>query len=401
MADLFTPLMLGGVTCPNRIQVSPMCQYSAVDGIAQDWHLIHLGGLMMSGAGLVVAEATGVEAAGRISHGCLVLETDEQEQALADLVARLRPLSDASIGIQLGHAGRRASARSIRDRGKGESLPPEEGAWQTYAPSALPYNDQWATPAEMTEDDIIRITRAFAQATRRAVRAGFDLVECHAAHGYLLHQFLSPRTNRRTDAWGGTLENRMRFPLAVVQAMRDALPADRALGVRVNSTDWHPQGATLDDSIPFVRALKDMGVDYVTLSAGNLVPDAVIPKATPGHQVGFAERIRQETGMTVVAVGMISDPVQADAVVREGRADMVAIGRAMLDNPRWGWHAAARLGRDVPYPPQYLRARPNNWTDFQRIHPGAQPIVSTQQADRPSGSTWDRPEADKLAAQPS
>ncbi|HBZ43550.1 MAG TPA: oxidoreductase [Maritimibacter sp.] len=392
MAVLFDPLTIGGVTLPNRIQVSPMCQYSAVDGVVQDWHLIHLGGLMLSGAGLVFAEATAVEARGRITHGCLGLENDVQERAFTDLVARLRPLSEARIGVQLSHAGRRGSARSIADRSKGESLPPEEGAWPTRGPSALPYNETWVTPEEMTQDDIDTVIAAFADATARAVRAGVDVVECHAAHGYLLHQFLSPRTNLRRDAYGGSLQNRMRFPLAVIGAMRDTIPSDRALGVRVNSTDWHPEGATLEDAVVFARELEALGVDYVTMSAGNLVPDAVIPKATPGHQVGFSERVKAETGLATAAVGLITDPHQAEDIVSEGRADMVAIARGFLDNPRWGLHAAAALGVDVPYAPQYIRARPNNWTAFKRVHPEARDVVSTHQADRPSGSTWDRPD---------
>ena len=392
MPQLFDPLALGGVRTPNRIQVSPMCQYSAREGLVQDWHLVHLGGLMLSGAGLVMAEATAVEPAGRISHGCLVLDTDAQEAAMTRLVHQLRPLSDAKLGLQLSHAGRRGSARSIMERGRGESLPPDEGAWPTRGPSAIPYNDSWATPVAMTEADIDTVVTAFAQATRRAVRAGFDVIECHAAHGYLLHQFLSPRTNHRTDAFGGSLENRMLFPLQVVAAMRAEVPRDRALGVRVNSTDWHPEGATLDDALAFAKALESLGVDYVTMSAGNLVPDAVIPKATPGHQVAFCERIKAETGLTAVAVGMILEAEQAAAILREGRADMVALARGFLDNPRWALHAAAKLGVDVPYAPQYLRARPNNWTGFARVHEGAQPITSSLQTDRPSASGWDRPE---------
>lgn len=391
MSLLFTSLTLGGLTLPNRLQVSPMCQYSAVEGLAQDWHLVHLGGLMLSGAGLVMLEATAVEAAGRITHGCLALETDAQEAALAGLVTRLRALSPAGIGIQLGHAGRRGSARSIWDRGRGESLPADEGAWPTKGPSALAYNDSWATPGELTEAGIEALVAAFAASAIRAVRAGFGVIELHAAHGYLLHQFLSPRTNLRTDAWGGSAGNRMRFPLAVAAAMRAAIPGGCAFGVRVSSTDWHPEGLTLEDAVDFSRALKALGVDYVTMSAGNLVPDAQIPKATPGHQVGFAERVKRETGLATCAVGMILDAAQAEAILTEGQADMVALARGFLDDPRWGWHAAAALGVDLAYPPQYVRARPNNWTGFARVHPGAAAPDSSQQADRPSGSAWDRP----------
>ena len=395
MPHLFDPLQIGGLTLSNRIQVSPMCQYSAVDGIAQDWHLVHLGGLMLSGAGLVIAEAMAVEAPGRITHGCLGLYTDAQEVALHDLISRLRGMSPAKIGVQLSHAGRRGSARSIADRGKGESLPPEEGAWPTRGPSAVPYNQTWATPVEMTQADIAAVTQAFADAARRAVRAGFDLIEIHAAHGYLLHQFLSPRTNHRTDAYGGSMQARMRFPLAVIRAVRAEIPASHALGVRVNSTDWHPEGLTPEDAILFARELEQCGVEYVTMSAGNLVPDAKIPPAQPGHQVGFATRIKQETGLVASAVGMITDPHQAQDIIASGRADMVAIGRGMLDNPRWGLHAAAALGVDVEYPPQYIRARPNNWMGYYRVHPDAQQLQSTHQADRPSNSGWDRPDLNK------
>ncbi|MCA2012565.1 NADH:flavin oxidoreductase/NADH oxidase [Cereibacter sphaeroides] len=391
MAKLFEPLTIGGVTLPNRIQVSPMCQYSAVEGVAQDWHLIHLGGLMMSGAGLLIAEATAVEPAGRITHGCLGLWNDAQEAALTDLVARIRPLSSARLGIQLSHAGRRGSARSIADRGRGESLPPEEGAWTTKGPSALAYNDQWAVPAAMSVEAIAQLTRAFAESAARAVRAGFEVIEIHGAHGYLLHQFLSPRTNQRTDAYGGLPEGRMRFPLEVVEAVHAVLPAHCALGFRVNSTDWHPEGLKLDDAMVLAEALKARGVDYVTMSAGNLVPDAQIPPASPGHQVPFAARVKAETGLTAAAVGMITDPLQAEAILTEGRADMIALARGFLDDPRWGWHAAAMLGVDADYPPQYLRARPNNWRGYHRVHPEAKRVDSAKQADRPNNSGWDRP----------
>lgn len=395
MAHLFQPLDIGGVTLPNRIQISPMCQYSAVEGVAQDWHLIHLGGLMLSGAGLLVAEATAVEAAGRITHGCLGLWNDTQEAALADLVARIRPLSGTRLGIQLSHAGRRASARSIAQRGRGESLPPEEGAWTTRGPSALPYNEHWATPVEMSLADIAEVTQAFALATRRAVRAGFEVIEIHGAHGYLLHQFLSPRTNRRTDAYGGTPEGRMRFPLEVVEACRAELPAGCALGFRVNSTDWHPEGLGLDDAVVLAKALESRGVDYVTMSAGNLVPDAVIPPAKPGHQVPFAARIKAETGLTVAAVGLITGAEQAEEILSSGAADMVALARGFLDDPRWGLHAAAALGVDAEYAPQYLRARPNNWIGYRLAHPETPEIETSRQADRPSNSGWDRPVAAK------
>lgn len=392
MSALFSTFRLGRLDLENRIVVSPMCQYSAVNGCAQNWHLIHVGNLMMSGADLVIMEATAVEARGRITHGCLGLYTDEQEVTLAGIVREARNFSQAKIGIQLGHAGRRGSARSIRDRWKGESLPPEEGAWKTCSPSAIAYNDQWAVPEELTPAGIANLVEAFADAARRAVRAGFDLVEVHAAHGYLLHCFLSPLTNHRTDAYGGSLENRMRFPLEVVRAVRGAVDRQVAFGVRVNSTDWHPDGATLDDALLFARALEAEGVDYAVMSAGNLVPDATIPPASPGHQVDFATRIRRETGLAAMAVGFIVDAEQAESIVTDGDADLVAIARAMIDDPRWGWHAAATLGADIDYPPQYMRARPNNWTGYRFVHPDSRPVASNVQADRPSASGWDRPD---------
>ena len=287
MSALFSPLQLGPLELENRIVVSPMCQYSAVDGMAQPWHLIHIGNLMMSGAGLVILEATAVEARGRITHGCLGLYSDEQEAALTAIVREVRNLSRARIGIQLGHAGRRGSARSIRDRWKGESLPPEEGAWQTCSPSALAYNENWAVPAELTVDGIAAIVDAFADAARRAVRAGFDLIEVHAAHGYLLHCFLSPLTNRRTDAYGGSLANRMRFPLEVVRAVRDAADGKVALGVRVNSTDWHPDGATPDDDFQFNIPVNTPGGELTGFEFSWQQPFTFLPEPFDGFGTIF------------------------------------------------------------------------------------------------------------------
>lgn len=392
MSALFQPMVLGGLHLDNRIVVSPMCQYSAVDGTAQPWHLIHVGGLMLSGAGLVIMEATATEAAGRITHGCLGIYSDQHEAALTSLLAQAKSVSGAALGIQLGHAGRRASCRSVKDRNKGESLPPEEGAWQTFGPSALGYDETWHVPREMDADDLARVRQSFVDAAERAGRAGFDLVEIHAAHGYLLHQFLSPVTNHRTDAYGGSTGNRMRFPLEVVRAVRAVWPKHKALGVRVNSTDWHPEGQSIADAVAFAQELEAAGVDYVVMSAGNLAPGSKIPPATPGHQVDFATLVKKHTGLVAMAVGLIATPELAEEIVSRDQADLVAIGRAMLDNPRWGLHAAASLGVDVDYAPQYLRARPNNWLGFNLVHPDTQPIEATRQIDRPaSGAGWDRP----------
>jgi len=392
MSALFQPTELGGLQLDNRIVVSPMCQYSAVDGTAQPWHLIHVGGLMLSGAGLVIMEASATEAAGRITHGCLGIYSDQHEAALTRLVSQAKAVSGAALGIQLGHAGRRASCRSVKDRNKGESLPPEEGAWQTFGPSALGYDETWHVPREMDADDLARVRQSFVDAAERADRAGFDLVEIHAAHGYLLHQFLSPVTNHRTDDYGGSTENRTRFPLEVVRAVRAVWPKHKALGVRVNSTDWHPEGQSIADAVAFAQELEAAGVDYVVMSAGNLAPGSKIPAATPGHQVDFATLVKKHTGLVSMAVGLIATPDLAEHIVSRDQADLVAIGRAMLDNPRWGLHAAASLGVDVDYAPQYLRARPNNWLGFNLAHPDAQPIEATRQMDRPaSGAGWDRP----------
>lgn len=368
-----------------------MCQYSACNGVPQLWHLIHIGSLMLSGAGLVIMEATGVEPDGRGTHGCLGLYTDEQEQALAGLVSATKRYSAAALGIQLQHAGRKASTRSIAERWKGEPLPATEGAWTPWGPSSLAFDDGWQTPVEMGEADMQRVQNAFASAAARADRAGIDLIEIHGAHGYLLHNFLSPLSNRRSDQWGGSLENRARFPLDVVRAVRKAWPAGKPLGFRMNSTDWHPDGLNLDDAVAFGHMLRSAGIDYVVMSAGNIAPGIKIPPATPGHQVEFATAIKEKTGLTAMAVGMILHPRQAESIIADGRADLVAIGRAFLDNPRWGIHAAAELGVDLTYADQYIRARPNNWTGFRQVHPEATVRLDEHQLDRPPASSWDRP----------
>lgn len=391
MSVLFQPIRMGGLELANRIVVSPMCQYSAIEGVVQPWHMVHIGGLMLSGAGLVIMEATGVEADGRGTHGCLGLYTDEQEQALARLVSETRKFSPAAIGIQLQHAGRKASTRSIAERWRGEPLPAEDGAWKPWGPSALAFDADWQTPIEMDEAALQRVQASFVQAAKRADRAGFDLVEIHGAHGYLLHSFLSPLSNQRTDQWGGSFENRARFPVQIARAVRDVWPKGKPLGFRVNSTDWHPDGLSLDDAVALGRMLKEAGVDYAVMSAGNIAPGIQIPSASPGHQVEFATAIKEKTGLIAMAVGMILHPQQAERIVADGRADLVAIGRAFLDNPRWAVHAAAELGVDLNYADQYIRARPNNWTGFKQVHPEATVELAGRQLDRPTASSWDRP----------
>lgn len=393
MSRLFEEARIGGLTVANRLVVSPMCQYSAVDGIVQAWHLVHLGAMMTSGAGLVIMEATSVTETGRATHGCTGLYTDAQETALARMVAQLRECSPAALGIQLTHTGRKAATRTIAERWRGEVLSPEEGAWQPVAPSAIPYNEGWQTPEALDEAGILEIIAAFADSAQRAERAGFDLVEIHGAHGYLVHSFLSPITNKRTDNWGGSTENRNRFAIEIARAVRAVWPTEKALGFRLNSTDWVDGGSTLDDAAELARILESEGVDYVVMSSGNTAPGIKIPTATPGHQVPFTEAVKAVSGITTMAVGMILHPQQAEEILDSGKADFVAIARAVLDNRNWGLHAAAALGADVPYPPQYLRARPNNWLGFAHVHPEISVPQTTSQLDRPQGlSAWDRPQ---------
>lgn len=395
MSALFSRGRIGGLELENRIVVSPMCQYSAVDGVAQAWHLVHVGNLMLSGAGLVIMEATAVEAIGRGTHGCLGLYTDDQETALASLIREARKLSTTKLGLQLTHAGRKASTRTIPERWRGEPLPADEGAWTPVGPSALPFDAAWGMPHELDDAEILAIIDRFAASAERAHRAGFDLIEIHGAHGYLIHNFLSPISNQRGDRWGGSLENRMRFAVMIARAVRSAWPADKPLGFRLNSTDWHPDGGTLDEAVILAKALETAGVDYVVMSSGNIAPGISIPPASPGHQVPFATEIKQHTGLTAMAVGMITAADQAEAIIAGQRADFVAIARPILDNPRWGLHAAAALGVDIDYAPQYIRVRPNNWLGFKHVHPDARPPDTTRQLDRPRSASWDRPQSSK------
>jgi len=374
-SQLFTPFALRNLNLPNRIVISPMCQYSADDGSATDWHMQHLGSLAISGAGLLMIEATAVERPGRISHGCLGLYSDNNELALAHVIASCRRWGSAPLGIQLAHAGRKASTQ--RPWEGGGSLKPHQDPWPTVAPSALPLDDGWQAPNEATASDLARIRDAFVEATRRSLRLGLDLVEAHCAHGYLLHEFLSPISNRRTDAFGGSLENRMRFPLEVVEAMRAAWPAEKPLGARISATDWIDGGFTIEDAVVLARALKARGVDYICASSGGASLKASIPLG-PGYQVPLAQRIRRDAGIATRAVGLIADPHQAERIVASGDADMVAMARAFLDNPRWVWHAAEALGATAPYPVQYARTRADLWpgAKIARPRPPATGIVA-------------------------
>ena len=326
--SLFELLSLGGITLANRIAVSPMCQYSAENGAANDWHLQHLGSLSVSGAGLVIVEQMAVEPAGRISHGCLGLYSDSNEAALARVVGFCRRTRAAALGIQLAHSGRKGSAKLPWEGGG--PLPPEAGAWTTAAPSAIPFDNRWPPPQALDEAGLARIRDAHAAAARRAERLGFDLVELLAAHGFLLHSFLSPITNRRTDSYGGSLANRMRYPLEVAAAIREVWPRRKALGMRITGTDWIDGGIKPDEAGIFAGKLSDIGFDYVCVSSGGISP-AARPAIAPGYQVPLAATVKKASGIAVQAVGMIVDPHHAEAVVADGHADCVALARGFLE----------------------------------------------------------------------
>lgn len=368
MSLLFSPFQLGGLELANRLVVSPMCQYTAVDGVAQPWHLVHLGTLGTSGAGLVIVEATAVEAIGRITPGCLGLYTDEQERVLADILRKLRDVAPATFGIQLGHAGRKASCPLAWE--PQVQMPASAGGWEIVGPSARAFGPGWQVPEELDQAGLARVRDAFMQAATRADRAGFDLIEIHAAHGYLLSAFLSPIANHRADRYGGALEGRMAYPLEVMRAVRAAWPTHKALGIRINATELDERGFNLDEAVIFVRELRKIGIDYVTMSAGNAVPDRTYPPLVPGYQVGFSERVRRETGAATMAVGMILSAQQAEDILVAGRADLIAVGRGFLDNPRWGWHAANALNAGNVYPSQHLRVRPDRWPGYALVHAG-------------------------------
>ena len=358
---LFRPFELRGLRLANRIVVSPMCQYSAVDGRATAWHLVHLGQLALSGAGLVLLEATAVEARGRITPGCLGLYDDACEAALGRTLEAVRAAAGpVPLGIQLGHAGRKGSSAPPWDGG--QLIPRAAGGWTPVGPSALAHRDGEPAPDALDAAGLAAIRDAFADAARRAARLGLDAVELHAAHGYLLHQFLSPIANRRTDAWGGDLDARMRFPLEVFDAVRDRWPHDRPLGVRVSATDWVDGGWNLEQAVVFARALAARGCDWIDVSSGGVSPAQRVAPG-PGYQVPFARRIREAAGVPVIAVGMITEPRQAEAIVAGGDADLVALARGILWNPRWPWHAAAELGATVAAPRQYWRAPPRGAAD--------------------------------------
>ncbi len=354
MSHLFSPLALRGMTLSNRVVISPMCQYSAENGEATDWHLMHLGKFAISGAAMVIVEATGVTMEGRITPHCLALTNDAQEAALARVLQFCRRHGQARMAIQLAHAGRKGSSR--RPWEPGPALTPANGGWVPEAPSAIAYSDQGPAPRAMTLADLERVKAAFVASTRRALRLGFDAIEVHGAHGYLLHEFLSPLTNVRDDEYGGSRENRLRYPMEVFRAMRAVWPDDRPLGVRLSAVDWAEGGITLDDTVYYAAELRKAGADWIDVSSGGLVAHQKITVG-PGYQVPFSERVRRETGATTMAVGLITEAAQAEQILARGQADLIAIARAALRNPHWAWHAADALGAEIPVPPQYVRAR--------------------------------------------
>lgn len=352
-SPLFSPFHLRQLVLPNRIVIAPMCQYSAQDGNIGDWHMMHLGHLSHSGAGMLIIEATGVEPEGRITPGCPGLWSDANEAAFARVLKAVRQYSSMPIAIQLAHAGRKASCAFPWQGGK--QLPEQSGGWTTVAPSAIPFNESDSAPVALDKAGLERIRGAFVQAARRADRLGMDAIEIHAAHGYLLHQFLSPLTNQRTDEYGGSLENRMRLALEIFSSVRAAWPQNKPLGIRVSASDWVDGGWDLEQTATLAAALKADGCDYIHVSSGGLSPKQQVALAQ-GYQVPFARRIKQETGLATIAVGLITEPKQAETIVADGSADLVALARGMLYNPRWPWHAAAELGAHVSAPPQYWRS---------------------------------------------
>jgi 2,4-dienoyl-CoA reductase-like NADH-dependent reductase (Old Yellow Enzyme family) len=362
MSALFTPLRVGNLELANRIIIAPMCQYSAVDGCMIDWHLIHLGQLALSGAALLTIEATAVSTEGRITYADVGLWNDAMEAAVARTLESIRRWSDMPIAIQLSHAGRKASTE-VPWKGGAQIPPADVNGWQTVAPSARPLAAGEHPPAELDRDGLTRIREAFVAAAQRAARLGIDAVQLHSAHGYLLHQFLSPLSNERNDEYGGSLENRMRFPLEVFDAVRAVFPAERAVSMRVSGTDWVDGGWDIDQTIAFAQALEVRGCAAIHVSSGGLSPAQRIPVG-PSYQVPLARAVKHATRMPVIAVGLITEFEQAEAIVGTGDDDLIALARTILYNPRWPWHAAAHFGAHVKAPDQYLRSQPRQYRDL-------------------------------------
>jgi 2,4-dienoyl-CoA reductase-like NADH-dependent reductase (Old Yellow Enzyme family) len=361
-AKLFTPLRVGALELANRIVIAPMCQYSAEDGCMTDWHVIHLGHLALSGAALLTIEATAVMPEGRISYADVGLYSDECEAAMRRVLESIRRWSDMPIAIQLGHAGRKASSE-VPWKGGGQIPPDHVRGWKTVAPSAIPFGPEQVPPLALDRNGLARVKDAFVEAAGRAARLGIDGVQLHAAHGYLLHQFLSPLSNQRDDSYGGSLENRMRFPLEVFDGVRAVFPADRPVTVRVSGTDWAEGGWTIEQTVVFAKALEARGCGAIHVSSGGLTAAQQIPVG-PSYQVPLARAVKAATGMPVVAVGLITDYVQAEAILGTGDADLIALARAILYDPRWPWHAAAHFGAAVNAPNQYLRSQPRQFPNL-------------------------------------
>ena len=374
-SHLFSPVQLAGVTFPNRVFVSPMCQYSSEDGFSNDWHLVHLGSRAVGGAGLVMTEAAAVLAEGRITPQDLGLWKDEHIPGLKRIVEFLHG-QGARAGVQLAHAGRKASmARPWAPEQR--SLTPSEGGWKNVmAPSAIPFAESYAQPSALDLAGIQTITRAFTRATERALETGFDLVELHAAHGYLLHEFLSPLSNRRSDQYGGSFENRIRLVVEVVDAVRAVWPAELPLLVRISATDWAEGGWDIEQSVALAKVLKAHKVDLIDVSSGGMTPQQVIPLG-PGYQTPFAERIRREAQIPTGTVGMITDAVQAEHILRTGQADVVLLARELLREPYWPLQAAKELGDITSWPAQYLRAAPQGSREREPLADSAVPETAT------------------------
>jgi 2,4-dienoyl-CoA reductase-like NADH-dependent reductase (Old Yellow Enzyme family) len=362
MSALFSPYRVGSLALRNRIVIAPMCQYSAEEGRATDWHVIHLGNLALSGAALLIIEATAVSPEGRISPDDLGLWSDETEKALGRVLGIVRRYSDMPVAIQLAHAGRKASTRVPWEGGK-QIHPDEPRGWQPVAPSPLAFAEGDHPPLALGRDGLARVREVFAQAAHRAARLGLDGIQIHAAHGYLLHQFLSPLSNRRDDGYGGALDNRMRFPLEVFDTVRSAFPAERPVSIRVSGTDWAEGGWNLKQTVAFARALGARGCSAIHVSSGGLTPAQRIPVG-PGYQVPLARAVKVATGLTTIAVGLITDFDQAEMIVGTGDADLVAVARTITYDPRWPWHAAAPLGATVKAPKQYLRSQPARYRNL-------------------------------------
>lgn len=354
-SQLFSPYSIGQLTLNNRIVIAPMCQYSADNGDATDWHMIHLGNMALSGAGLLIIEATAVSPEGRISPDDLGLWSDSNEAALKKVLTAIRQYSNIPIALQIAHAGRKASTQAPWNGG--HFISQDQGGWQTVAPSAIAFNTKDTAPTALDNAGLKHVIDSFVATAKRAHRIGIDAIEVHAAHGYLLHQFLSPLSNQRTDQYGGSLENRMRFPLEVFNAVRKEIPSTIPVGIRISATDWVDGGWDLEQSIIFSNALRELGCDFIHVSSGGLSPLQSIPVAK-NYQVEFAEKIRHAVQLPTIAVGLITEAQQAESIITEGRADMVALARGMLYDPRWPWHAAAELGAQVNAPKQYWRSQP-------------------------------------------